>query len=109
MAEKQAVFAKRICTPSSADAFQVAVDGEMIIAYPGESVAAVLMLAGRRTFTQSSRYNLSRTLFCGMGICHQCLVTVDGVRDMRACMTAVQPNMQIQTDLPKGVVDDETG
>ncbi len=35
--------------------------------------------------------------YCGMRICHQCLVTVDGVRDVRACMTVVRPGMKIET------------
>ncbi|MCP4359524.1 MAG: (2Fe-2S)-binding protein [Chloroflexi bacterium] len=109
MAEKQTIFATRIHTHPSVNAFQVEVDGEMVTTYPGESVAAVLMLSGYRTFTQSSRYNLSRTVFCGMGVCHQCLVTVDGVRDMRGCMTVVQPDMQIQTVLPVGAAENETG
>ncbi len=103
------IFATRIHAHTSVNAFQVEVDGEMLTAYAGESVAAILMLSGRRTFTQPSRYNLSRTVFCGMGICHQCLVTVDGVRDVRGCMTTVQPGMQIQTNLPMGVEEHEAG
>ncbi|MCP4416858.1 MAG: (2Fe-2S)-binding protein [Chloroflexi bacterium] len=109
MAKEQTVFATRIHAHPTANAFQVEVDGEMVTAYAGETVAAVLMLSGNRTFTQPSRYNLSRTVFCGMGVCHQCLVTVDGVRDMRGCMTQVHPDMQIQTKLPMGVEENETG
>lgn len=76
---------------------QVEIDGAMVPAYTGETVAAVLMTSGTRIFTQASRYNLARTLYCGMGICHQCLVAVDGVRDVRACMTQVRPGMKIET------------
>jgi len=80
-----------------ANPVQVEIDGAAISAYAGETVAAVLMLSGTRIFTQASRYNLNRSLFCGMGVCHQCLVTVDGVRDLRACMTTVRPGMKIET------------
>ncbi len=76
---------------------QVEIDGAAVPAYAGDTVAAVLMLSGTRIFTQASRYNLNRTLFCGMGICHQCLVTVDGIRDVQACMTTVRPGMKIET------------
>jgi len=72
---------------------QVEIDGHPVTAYAGESIAAVLM-----AFTESSFYNLDRSLFCGMGTCHQCLVTVDGVRDVRACMTPVSAGMKITTD-----------
>jgi len=77
---------------------QVEIDGHPVTAYAGESIAAVLMAQGQRTFTESSFYNLDRSLFCGMGTCHQCLVTVDGVRDVRACMTPVSAGMKITTD-----------
>ncbi len=76
---------------------QVEIDGVAVPAYAGETVAAVLMLSGTRIFTQASRYNLNRTIFCGMGVCHQCLVTIDGLRDVRACMTTVSPGMKIET------------
>ena len=85
--------------PSSS--IQVEIDGLMVSAFAGESVAAVLLAAGTRIFTQASHYNLSRTIFCGMGVCHQCLVTVDGVRDVRACMTKIRPDMKIETRLVK--------
>ncbi len=79
------------------DQIQVEIDGVAVPAYVGETVAAVLMLSGTRIFTQASRYNLNRTLFCAMGVCHQCLVTVDEIRDVRACMTTVRPGMKIET------------
>ncbi len=77
----------------------VTINQQAVTAYTGETIAAVLMTQGQRTFTQPSRYNLPRTLFCGMGICHQCLVTIDGIRDVRACMTSVRDGMQIATEL----------
>ena len=79
------------------DAFQVEVDGEAVEAYPGESLAAVLMVSGWRSFMAPDRYHLARTLFCGMGLCHQCLVNVDGKRSVRACMTPARPGMKITT------------
>lgn len=82
------------------DPIELTVDGTSVEAYAGETVAAVLMTLGERTFTYPSDYNLPRTLYCVMGVCHQCLVTIDGMRDMRACMTLVKDGMQISTRLP---------
>ena len=76
---------------------QIEIDGQTASAYLGETVAAALMVSGIRTFTQANAYNLARTLFCGMGVCYQCLVTVDGIRDVRACMTKIRPGMKIET------------
>lgn len=78
---------------------EIYVDGTAVEAYAGETVAAVLMTLGERTFTHTSDYNLPRTLYCVMGVCHQCLVTINGVRDVRACMALVEPGMQISTRL----------
>ena len=34
----------------------------------------------------------------GMGVCYDCLVTIDGVPNQRACMTPVQDRMEIRID-----------
>ena len=94
------ILATRTHTHLANNAIEIEIDGEKISAFRGESVAAVLMVSGTRIFTKPSRYNLSRTMYCGMGICHQCLVSVDGVRDVRACMTEIYPGIRIETQLP---------
>lgn len=73
------------------------VDGQPVVAYEGESVAAVLLAQGIRTFRHTAGTGQGRGLFCGMGICYDCLVTVDGVPNVRACMTPVAPGMAIET------------
>lgn len=84
--------------PVQGTPIQIEIDGTPAAAYAGESVATAIMAQGQRTFTQPSVYNYARTIFCGMGVCHQCLVTVNGVPDVRACMTAIRPGMKIQTE-----------
>lgn len=76
---------------------QITVDGEPIQAYEGESIAAALMAAGRRTFRHLEPGGHPRGIFCGMGICYDCLVMVAGQDHVRACMTLVQPGMQVTT------------
>jgi hypothetical protein len=71
-------------------------DGESVAAFEGESVAAVMMVENKvamRTTTE----NQPRGVFCGMGVCFDCLVVVDGVPNTRACMTWVKEGMQIKT------------
>lgn len=85
--------------PVGSTALTITVDGEPLSAYPGETVATVLLAAGRRTF-RHTEHGAPRGLFCGMGICYDCLVTVDGEPDVRACMTTVQPGMVIETGGP---------
>ena len=74
----------------------VTVDGQPIPAYHGETLAAALLAAGRRTFRHTVPGGHPRGLFCGIGMCFDCLVTVDGVQ-IRACVTPVQDGMQVST------------
>jgi predicted molibdopterin-dependent oxidoreductase YjgC len=74
----------------------IQVDGEAVRAYAGETVATVLLALGLHTF-RHTEHGAPRSLFCGMGICFDCLVTVDGVENVRACMTPVAEGMVIVT------------
>ena len=78
-------------------AITVNVDGRPISAVTGETVAAVLLAEGILVFRYTAKRGEPRGVFCGMGICYECLVTVDGVPNVRACVTAVGPGMVIQT------------
>jgi len=75
----------------------VSVDGQLVIAFEGETVAGVLLAQGIRTFRHTAKTGQGRGLYCGMGICYDCLVTVDGVANVRACMTPVAQGMAIGT------------
>ena len=72
------------------------VDGQPVSAYEGETIAAALLAAGRRTFRHTAASGAPRGVFCGIGVCFDCLVTVDGCR-IRACVTPVQDGMQVST------------
>jgi len=75
----------------------VTVDGEAVQAYAGESVATVLLALGRRGFRHTDKNHEPRGIYCGMGICFDCLVTVNGMENVRACMTLVEEGMVIET------------
>ncbi len=60
-------------------------------------MAAVLLAQGIRTLRHTAKNGRPRGIFCGMGICYDCLVTVNGERNVRACMTPVAPGMAIET------------
>ncbi len=72
------------------------VDGEAIAAYEGETIAAALLAAGRRTFRHTAPGGSPRGIFCGIGVCFDCLVTVDGSQ-IRACVTPVRDGMRVST------------
>jgi predicted molibdopterin-dependent oxidoreductase YjgC len=76
--------------------FEVEVDGQRLAAQPGDTVAAVLLRAGISTF-RDTRSGRPRGIFCGMGICFDCLVAIDGLNGQRACITLARPGMRIET------------
>ena len=69
-------------------------DGRPIEARLGESVAAALTAAGITTL-RTTRSDQPRGMFCGMGVCQDCLVEVDGKPNQRACMTKVAGPMVV--------------
>ena len=69
-------------------------DGSPVTARPGQSLAAALTAAGYRRLGKSAE-GAARGMFCGMGICQGCLVTVDGTPDRRACMTMAAAGMVV--------------
>lgn len=63
-------------------------DGETLQARPGETLAATLVAHGIQDF-RTTASGQPRGVFCGMGVCQDCLVEVDGVANRRACMTKI--------------------
>ncbi|MCL4559518.1 MAG: (2Fe-2S)-binding protein [Chloroflexi bacterium] len=88
-------IAKRLITE---EAITITVDGKPYSAYPGDTVASAIYATGKRAWHRS-RSNEARGLFCGMGVCYDCLVTVDGVDNLRACQTLVRAGMTVTTNL----------
>jgi len=69
-------------------------DGQPLTAIAGETIAATLLAHGEVT-SSTAKDGAPRGVFCGMGVCHDCLVTVDGRASQRACMTKVRGGMRI--------------
>jgi predicted molibdopterin-dependent oxidoreductase YjgC len=76
-------------------AVSMTVDGRPVTAYAGESVAAVLIAEGQ-VATRKTVGGEPRGVFCGMGVCFDCLVVVDGVPNTRACMTWAADGMDVR-------------
>src|SRR5579859_3338796 len=88
------------------DPFTFRFEGRPISAYPGETIGAALMAAGIVTFRKTRRQKRPRGLFCGIGICFDCLVVVDGRPNQRACITAARPDMTVHIQIGTGEVTD---
>jgi glycine/D-amino acid oxidase-like deaminating enzyme len=71
-------------------------DGAEIEALPGETIAAALAAADI-VAVRRSRSGAPRGPYCGMGVCFDCLVTVDGRPSQRACLTKVEAGMDVRS------------
>jgi len=77
-------------------AFEITIDGESVTAYPGETLATVILSTGQRTFRTTTEAAEPRGLYCGMGICFDCLVTLNGRPNIRACATLAQAGISLK-------------
>jgi predicted molibdopterin-dependent oxidoreductase YjgC len=76
---------------------RVSVDGHEIEAREGEVIAAALLANGIRVFRTSPHSGEPRGPFCAVGRCPDCMMTVDGVLNVRTCVTSVRDGMRIET------------
>ncbi len=72
------------------------VDGEPLAARDGQTIAAALLAAGTRIVRHTRRNGRPRGQFCAMGVCYDCVVTVDGRPGSRACMVRVAEGMRVE-------------
>src|SRR5262245_32356318 len=81
--------------PLGGDRLTFTFEGERIEARKGETVAAALTATGI-LFLRRTRSGDERGVFCGMGVCQDCLVQINGTSNRRACMTKVEFGMQVE-------------
>ncbi len=68
----------------------------------GQTVGAALINAGVYSWRVTRREAKPRGLFCGIGVCYDCLVSVDGVPNERACQVAAADGMAVATQTGTG-------
>jgi sarcosine oxidase subunit alpha len=79
-----------------ADSIDVVVNGRRVNVPAGITVAAALLNTNETSFRWSVS-NEARGPVCGMGVCYECRVTIDGVTHQRACLRVVADDMRIDT------------
>mgnify|MGYP003345891600 FL=1 len=72
-------------------------DSETISAISGQTVGAAILQSGKKALRKTRFDKKPRGMFCGIGICFDCLVKINGVSNQRACLVPVQSQMNVQT------------
>ena len=88
---------RRLPDSRGAATLTVMIDGERYVARTGDTVAAVLLLSGARSTRVSPVSGEARAPYCMMGVCFECLVTIDGVGNRQSCLIEVADGMRIET------------
>jgi predicted molibdopterin-dependent oxidoreductase YjgC len=91
------------------DRVSIEVDGRKIKALSGEPIAAALFAEGILVCRETARRHEPRGVFCGIGQCTDCMMTVDGKPNIRTCITPVRDGMKIETQEGHGKWSDEDG
>lgn len=65
--------------------------------FEGETIAAALLANGVRTLRLQEESGSPRGIYCNIGHCYECRVTVDGKIGVRACLTAIHEGMDVRS------------
>jgi D-hydroxyproline dehydrogenase subunit gamma len=85
----------------TASSVTLTVDGQPVAARAGDSVAAALLAAGIGHCRTTPVTNAPRAPYCLMGVCFDCLVTIDGVGNRQGCLVPVRDGMKVEMQLGK--------
>lgn len=81
---------------------QITIDGRKIQGFDGEPIVATLLANGICLCRRTEYKREPRFLFCGIGQCTDCVMIVDGVPNVRTCITPVREGMKVETQIGAG-------
>ena len=79
----------------------ISVDGATVTARAGDTVAAALLAAGLTPTRTTPVSGAPRAPYCMMGVCFECLVTIDDVGNRQGCLVPVSEGMRVETQKGK--------
>lgn len=83
-------------------------DNKTILATEGQTIAEAMMAAGHKTL-RISKEGTHQGVFCGMGVCFGCRMIVDGIPNIRTCVTPVTLGCSVQTQNEADFVNTKEG
>ena len=82
-------------TTENRSVVKIYVNDQSVEVSEGETLAAALWANGLIAVGQNPDAKLPRGMYCGIGHCYECRVTVDGIEDVRSCLIPVREGMQV--------------
>lgn len=78
---------------------EIVVDDATVAVPSAGTVASALLALGHDAFRKTPTRGLARGPFCMMGVCFDCLVTIDGVANRQSCLVPIRAGMRVETGL----------
>lgn len=82
-------------------------EGQPIITYEDEPIAAALHATGITTLSESPRFHRDRGFFCAIGKCASCVMEVDGVSNVRTCIVPAKYGMKVKKQTEANIFSEE--
>lgn len=92
---------RRLAEPGAVAPVAITIDGKSIRALAGDTVAAALLANDIDHCRTTPVTGAPRAPYCLMGVCFDCLVTIDGVGSRQACLVPVREGMTVETQQGK--------
>ena len=80
-------------------------EGSTVTGFAGDTIGSALYASGRRVFSRSFKYHRPRGLLCCSGACANCMMTVDGVPNVRVCVASARDGADVRAQNVLGSVD----
>jgi sarcosine oxidase subunit alpha len=87
--------------PDRGDTVMVIIEGEPFAARASDTVAAALLASGVDHCRKTAVSGAHRAPYCMMGVCFECLVTIDGIGNRQACLVKVREGMRVEVQRGK--------
>ena len=82
----------------------ITIDGVATEVRAEETLATAMLQSGRLELRTTAISGQPRSAYCMMGVCFECLVTVDGQPNQQACMRVVRPGMRVERQAGAGSI-----
>lgn len=77
-------------------------NNESVYGFEGDTIAAALHALGITKLSESASLKRARGFYCAIGNCASCNMIVDGVPNVRTCITLLKEGMKVESQLNKG-------
>ncbi len=79
-------------------------EGNKVSGFEGDTIASALHALGKKTLSYSIKRKRPRGFYCAIGNCASCNMIVNGIPNVRTCMTLLKPDMIVERQINKGVL-----